>query len=197
MDDRSPPYGPITTAATVTLQEPLALDAVAAASLLFRKVNVKEAFTLLGPDGQWYRCALQALDASGATALPYERMASSPESSARITLVVAVLQRQRMLVVAQSQDDAWDAEWQRQDNYQDPRLFYAANTRGWVLANDGATPELLAAHVAKGAALYAVCGPTPSTLEGWLAAHARVVHHDEHGTIYALDGAPSSGPSAP
>jgi 16S rRNA (uracil1498-N3)-methyltransferase len=74
---------------------------VAAASLLFRKVNVKEAFTLLGPDGQWYRCALQSLDASGATALPYEHMASSPESPARITLVVAVLQRQRMLVVAQ------------------------------------------------------------------------------------------------
>jgi 16S rRNA (uracil1498-N3)-methyltransferase len=101
LDDRSPPYGPIVTAAAVTLQEPLALDAVAAASLLFRKVNVKEAFTLLGPEGRWYRCALQSVDASGATALPYEIMASSPESSARITLVVAVLQRQRMLVVAQ------------------------------------------------------------------------------------------------
>jgi glutamate racemase len=31
LDDRSPPYGPIATAAAVTLQEPLALDALAAA----------------------------------------------------------------------------------------------------------------------------------------------------------------------
>lgn len=101
LDDRAPPYAPIRTDAAVTLNAPLALDATAAASLRFRKVNVKEAFTLAGPDGQWYRCALEALDDDGGRALPYERMIASPESSARITLVVAVLQRQRMLVVAQ------------------------------------------------------------------------------------------------
>lgn len=97
------------------------------------------------------------------------------------------------LVVAQSQDDAWDPEWQRQDNYQDPRLFYASGTRGWVLAHDRATPELLAQYAAKGAELYAVCGATPSTLTTWLATHARVVHHDEHGTIYALGSPPTTG----
>lgn len=101
LDDRAPPYAPVETALAVTLQSPLPLDAVAATALQLRKVNPKEAFTLRGPDGHWYRCALQSLDASGATALPYERMACSPESPARITLVVAVLQRQRMLVVAQ------------------------------------------------------------------------------------------------
>lgn len=100
IDDRAPPYAPIRTASAVALSEPLALDATAAASLRFRKINVKEAFTLQGPDG-WYRCALEALDDDGARALPYERMIASPESTARITLVVAVLQRQRMLTVAQ------------------------------------------------------------------------------------------------
>jgi len=90
------------------------------------------------------------------------------------------------LVVVQSEDDAWDPEWQRTDNYQDPRLLYASRTRGWVLPHDGAKPELLAEYVGKGAALYVVCGETPETLVGWLREHARVVHHDEHGTIYAL-----------
>jgi hypothetical protein len=94
------------------------------------------------------------------------------------------------LVVVQSEDDAWDPEWQRQDNYQDPRLLYASRTRGWVLAHDGARPELLAEYASKGAKLYAVCGQTPETLVGWLGEHARVVHHDAHGTIYAI--APSA-----
>ena len=90
------------------------------------------------------------------------------------------------LVVVQSEDDAWDAEWKRQDNYQDPRLLYASRTRGWVLPHDGAEPERLAEYASKGAALYVVCGETPPTLVAWLGEHARVVHHDEHGTIYGL-----------
>lgn len=92
-----------------------------------------------------------------------------------------------MLVVVQSDDDAWDPEWQRRDNYQDPRLFYASGTRGWVLPHDGADPERLAEHTRKGAELYVVSGATPDTLGAWLGEHARVLHHDEHGTIYALE----------
>lgn len=99
-DDGDPPYAPIRTSAAVSLQEPVALDATAADGLRFRKVNPKEAFTLAAPEG-WYRCALEVLDEGSARALPYERMDRPPESPARITLVVAVLQRQRMLVVAQ------------------------------------------------------------------------------------------------
>ena len=92
-----------------------------------------------------------------------------------------------MLVVVQSDDDAWDPEWQRRDNYQDPRLFYASGTRGWVLPHDGADPEQLAEHTRRGAELYVVSGATPDTLVAWLGEHARVLHHDEHGTIYALE----------
>lgn len=91
-----------------------------------------------------------------------------------------------MLVVVQSEDDAWDPEWQRTDNYQDPRLFYASDTRGWVLPHDGADPERLAEYASRGAALYVVCGETPESLRAWLGEHARVVHHDAHGTIYGL-----------
>lgn len=93
-----------------------------------------------------------------------------------------------MLIVVQSEDDAWDPEWQRTDNYQDPRLFYASGTRGWVLPHDGADPERLAEYAGKGAELYVVCGETPDTLVAWLGEHARVVHHDAHGTIYGLAG---------
>ncbi len=77
------------------------LDATAAAALRMRKVNVKEAFTLRDGAGQYFRAALQGLDANGAKALAYARMDLCPESPLRITLVCAVLQRQRMLVVAQ------------------------------------------------------------------------------------------------
>lgn len=100
-DTRAAPYAPIVYSGDVALQEPVMLDEIAAESLRFRRVNPKEAFTLQSGDGGWFRCALEALDERGARALPYERMGVSPESSAGIALVVAVLQRQRMLIVAQ------------------------------------------------------------------------------------------------
>lgn len=177
-------------------------------AMIFAAWLVAQAFAMLQADLEGRALASKALAvvaaglllvqyADGVTKRRAEDLRQAADPVVALGRALAEHVEPGMLVVAQSQDDAWDPEWQRQDNYQDPRLFYAASTRGWVLANDGATPELLAAHVARGAALYAVCGPTPSTLEGWLAAHARVVHHDEHGTIYALDGAPSSGSSAP
>lgn len=99
-DDRAPPYAPVRTEDPVVLQSPIVLDAQATAALRFRKVNPKEAFTLEGPGG-WFRCALESLETDTARALPYERMDRSPEASTRMILAVAVLQRQRMLTVAQ------------------------------------------------------------------------------------------------
>lgn len=96
-----PPYAALRHGAPVALQERLSLDATAVAGLHFRKVNVKEAFTLVDADGRYFRAALEALSATAATALPYEAMPHAPESPAFVTLVCAVLQRQRMLWVAQ------------------------------------------------------------------------------------------------
>jgi 16S rRNA (uracil1498-N3)-methyltransferase len=77
------------------------LDAGATKSILFRELNVKEAVTLRSSDGEFFRASLLELGRDRARALVYERMALSPESSAGITLVCAVLARQRMMTVVQ------------------------------------------------------------------------------------------------
>jgi 16S rRNA (uracil1498-N3)-methyltransferase len=77
------------------------LDAHAAAALRLRAVNVSEAFTLLDTHGTAFRASLQALEQDRGEALVYEAMDRSPEPTLRVTLLCAVLARQRMLLVAQ------------------------------------------------------------------------------------------------
>jgi 16S rRNA (uracil1498-N3)-methyltransferase len=96
-----PPYAALRHGAPLAVDERVTLDAGVAAGLRFRKVNVKEAFTLVDSTGRYFRAALEALTVTEATALVYEEMRVVPESPAFVTLVCAVLQRQRMLWVAQ------------------------------------------------------------------------------------------------
>jgi 16S rRNA (uracil1498-N3)-methyltransferase len=72
-----------------------------ARGLRFREINPKEAFTLVDERGRFFRASLTSLSETGGEALVYEAMAHSPESPARITLLCAVLARQRMLGVIQ------------------------------------------------------------------------------------------------
>ncbi|HEX4339153.1 MAG TPA: RsmE family RNA methyltransferase [Polyangiaceae bacterium] len=72
-----------------------------ARGLRFREVNPKEAFTLVDDAGRFFRASLTSLAEGGGEALVYEAMTQSPESPAHITLLCAVLARQRMLVVIQ------------------------------------------------------------------------------------------------
>ncbi len=97
----APPFAALRHAAPLALQARVTLDAEAAAGLQFRKVNVKEAFTVVDGAGRYFRASLEALSPTSATALVYEEMPAAPESPAFVTLVCAVLQRQRMLWVAQ------------------------------------------------------------------------------------------------
>jgi 16S rRNA (uracil1498-N3)-methyltransferase len=92
---------PVSCADTLHAGDTVRLDADAAAALRWRKINTREAFTLRDGAGTYFRAALQQLDADSAEALAYEQMDVAPESPLRIHLVCAVLQRQRMLVVAQ------------------------------------------------------------------------------------------------
>lgn len=77
------------------------LDARQAKGLAFRGINPKEAFTLVDAGGGFFRASLVALTEKDGEALVYEHMVHSPESPAHITLVCAVLARQRMLGVIQ------------------------------------------------------------------------------------------------
>lgn len=92
---------PITHPHRVSLNRTIQLDRDQAAALRFRQVNVKEAFTLQGPDGRFYRASLTSLTDQGGEALVYEQMSRSPESPLELTLLCAVLNRQRMLLVMQ------------------------------------------------------------------------------------------------
>ncbi len=79
----------------------IALDADQLRALRLREINVKEAFTIGDRQGQFFRASLTSASAGGGEALVYEGIAGSPESPADITLVCAVLARQRMLGVIQ------------------------------------------------------------------------------------------------
>lgn len=86
---------------SLLLGEPFRFDAGFAKRLLLREVNVKEAFTARDARGAFFRAGLKELSESGGSAVPYERLALSPEPCVEITLACAVLARQRMLFVAQ------------------------------------------------------------------------------------------------
>ena len=92
---------PLRHTAKLTEGERLALDAFQVRALRHREISEKEAFTIVDRDGHFFRASLKLMKKSGGEALVYERMAGSTESPADITLLCAVLARQRMLVVVQ------------------------------------------------------------------------------------------------
>jgi len=86
---------------SLALGTPFTFDSGMAARLVRRDVNPKEAFTVRDAAGVFFRAGLKELGAHGGTAVPYERLALSPEPVVEITLACAVLARQRMIFVAQ------------------------------------------------------------------------------------------------
>jgi 16S rRNA (uracil1498-N3)-methyltransferase len=95
------PHAPIRIAKKLEVGTEVVLDAGATKSLRFREIHEKEAFTVRDAEGAYFRASVLSASLESARVALYERMASSPESDARITLVCAVLARQRMLMVSQ------------------------------------------------------------------------------------------------
>lgn len=81
--------------------ERIALDEFHVRALRHREIREKEAFTIVDREGNFFRASLKQMKKNRAEALVYERMTGSTESPAHITLLCAVLARQRMLVVIQ------------------------------------------------------------------------------------------------
>jgi 16S rRNA (uracil1498-N3)-methyltransferase len=94
-------HAPLVHAEALVPGRRISLDRTHARGLRFRGINAKEAFTLVDKDGGFFRASLASLAEDGGEALVYERMLHSPESPAHITLICAVLARQRMLGVIQ------------------------------------------------------------------------------------------------
>jgi 16S rRNA (uracil1498-N3)-methyltransferase len=101
MAELRPPHAPIRVARPLEVGLEIDLDAGATKSIHFRGLNAKEAFTLRDAEGGFFRASVLELHASRARVAIYEALPVAPESPARITLVCAVLARQRMLTVMQ------------------------------------------------------------------------------------------------
>ncbi len=95
------PYAPIRVATPLSEGQAVKLDAGMLRSLDVREINTSEAFTLMDSAGAFFRASLQERDDKSGRALVYEKMPRSPESPTNITLVCAVLARQRMITVCQ------------------------------------------------------------------------------------------------
>ncbi len=94
-------HDPIVHDAPLSVGDAFILGPAGVRALALREVNPKEAFTLRDASGAYFRATLASRDAERAEASVYERMPASPESPVHISLVCAVLARQRMLVVMQ------------------------------------------------------------------------------------------------
>ena len=92
---------PLRHAAKLAEGQKIALDPFHMRALRRREIKEKEAFTIVDREGHFFRASLKVMKKSGGEALVYERMAGSTESPVEITLICAVLARQRMLVVVQ------------------------------------------------------------------------------------------------
>lgn len=97
----APPHAPVRHAAALEEGATFTLDAAAMKGLAFREINVKEAFTIVDATGTFFRASLKAASADSGEAVAYEQLRDSPESPAAITLLCAVLSRQRMILVTQ------------------------------------------------------------------------------------------------
>jgi 16S rRNA (uracil1498-N3)-methyltransferase len=94
-------HGPLRHPGLLEEGKPFVLGADELAGLALREINPKEAFTIVDRAGHFFRASLTGLESASGSALAYEKMQSSPESPAEITLLCAVLGRQRMLTVIQ------------------------------------------------------------------------------------------------
>lgn len=96
------PYAPIRYPSELSVGQRIVLDREMMKAVRFRKINVKEAFTIQDSANRFFRASLFGTTREGGgLATVYEAMPASPESPAKITLVCAVLSRQRMLMVVQ------------------------------------------------------------------------------------------------
>ena len=120
----------------------------------------------------------------------YAGEASSDSPLRTLGKELAELSAPDELVVVRSAARSTDADWSRANNYQDPRVFYVAQRRGWVLAADDEMPsEALETWHGRGARFYVEpYGDGPSVaLESWLGSNGSLVVDEPAGRIWRLD----------
>lgn len=94
-------HAPIRVEQTVEVGTTFRLPAETVPALRLRDLSAKEALTVVDAAGQFFRASLLRVGSDGAEATVYEALRQSPESPLHLTLVCAILGRQRMLQVIQ------------------------------------------------------------------------------------------------
>lgn len=93
------------------------------------------------------------------------------------------------LVVVRSSASARDPQFGTENNFEDPRVFYLAQVRGWVLPADEARLDLIRRAAAQGAQFYVdpYRKSNDPELDRWLCTNAEiVVDRGELGRIFRL-----------
>jgi len=117
-----------------------------------------------------------------------------PDRGAACTISLAEATRGSVapgdLIVVRAGTFVYDRYWKTPNNYQDPRPFYLAGARGWVLGSDEDDPAVLQGFAARGGRAYLEPEAryrTPA-IDRWLEAHARPIATTACGRAFALPG---------
>lgn len=126
--------------------------------------------------GSW-RLATEARDRAGMTENPMLELAAD----------IRGVTSADELIVVRSEKRRVDDLWQRRNNFEDPRLLYQAQLRGWVLPADGFDVAALERLRRQGAALvYDWAGDSAGATRDWLQANGRVVIDRPGARLYRL-----------
>ncbi len=127
-----------------------------------------------------------------ATSASERRRHHEPDRGASCVIALAGATRGAVargdLIVVRAGTFAYDSYWKTPNNYQDPRPFYLAGARGWVLGSDEDDPAVLAGFVSRGARAYLEPDSrfrTP-TIDHWLESQARPIATTACGRAFYL-----------
>ena len=101
-----------------------------------------------------------------------------------------IAKREDLIIVrsvsAEHEHKVWGT---RANNYEDPRVFYIANVRGWVIPKDRYGSNLIEKYAQSGAKYFVELfnHPDDPELNQWLNENATVVYNDKNGRIYKLE----------
>lgn len=119
----------------------------------------------------------------------FRTMPSEPEKA--LGLALAGMVSAGDLLVVRARSFSHDDDWGTPNNFEDPRVFYLSDTRGWVVANDQPEPARIEARMVQGARYYVEpCDRWhryPEVSE-WLAKNASLAWASDAGSIWRLHG---------
>lgn len=134
---------------------------------------------------------LVAVVAHGAWQVIVERHKAevcSSSSSLGLAASLRAISEPTDLTVLRADKPLFDASWRRRNNFEDPRLFYHAHRRGWILPADGFDAATLQDLRSRGARYVVDVLPNRTSPEtaAWLAENGEVVLREAAGVVHRL-----------